>query len=141
MMFSDKAILMREIGNGIMFLSAMCTVFIFAWYIWDYHKELGWRDRTIIAATSICVLMTGHAVRAGPSWMEFLWADLGWDPHVWTSRLEFFFTATVLTILGKLWVDFTFSKYNYRWPIFAFISIFSIGLPIGLHFFMEWLYS
>jgi hypothetical protein len=134
MMFNEQAIILREICNGIMFIGAVVMIGIFAHYIWRRSRERDrwYRDIAVQAAGAISVLLLGHSIRAGASWMEFLWLDIGWDNSFWTAAIDIFLAATILTVMGKMLMVFAFSPYRWRWHLTLGTAVVAIALPIAV---------
>lgn len=132
----------REVCNGAMFISAVIMMGIFACYFYRNRRIIRdwWRGNlthraqeawnTMQAAVAIIVLLSGHALRAGTSWLEFLWSDMGWEPNVWVSTYEIFAVATALTILGKVSMIYTFSPLRCRNLIVSGTLLCAFGIPL-----------
>lgn len=130
-MFDEQAIVLREICNGIMFLSACTLIGIFTHYIWAgaSKNRLWYKDSSNHAAAAIVILMAGHATRAFSSWMEFLFADLGWDNSLWINSLYLFTIATALIISAKLLMVYTFAPTRWRALLTWTALAASVGIP------------
>lgn len=132
-MFTEQSVHLRELGNGIMFISAICMIAIFSYYLVARFRIQGWkccRDLASQAAASIVILMAGHAVRAGSSWMEFIWTDVGWNNDFWANSVIFFTIASGLIIIGKMLIIFAFSSYYWRWHITIGAGAISLFIPL-----------
>jgi len=141
MEFSSQTVVVREICNGAMFLSALFVIGIFANYVRHRCAE-GFRrclgDPVVLAALCIIVLMVGHAIRAGSSWMEFLWRDLDWDAGAWTNTETIFLTATALILSGKLLIVYVFAVWEWRWVLVALALMISVGVPLAVAALAAW---
>ncbi len=132
-MFEEKAIILREICNGIMFIGAIVMIIIFMDYILRMRREWPevWsKDIAVRGAAAVVILMTGHALRAFTSWMEFLLRHLGHNPEWLTNALVLFLMATILIVLGKMSIIFAFSRYKWRWYWTIGASVVSVTIPV-----------
>lgn len=119
-------IAIREFANGTMFLSALLLLFIFAVFCWKNRKSFLY-NHTTQAAAAIAVLMAGHAVRSGSSWVEFMIAAQRLNLSNWFYWSPIWFlTATSLVIWGKVLMIYVFAPKKYCW---YFIMI---GIPLCL---------
>jgi ABC-type glycerol-3-phosphate transport system permease component len=133
--FTEQTIMLREFCNGVLFLSAVMLIVIFARYIIHECGLSGWhnchKDIAVQAAAAIVILMCGHAVRAGSSWMEFFWERHEWPGGWWSKNtLWVFLTATALTLTGKMLITYAFVPWRYRWHLVAFVATVSIAVPL-----------
>jgi hypothetical protein len=131
-MFTDYSILLREICNGIMCVSAVVLVGIFTDYIlrrWREDSARCFKDSAVQAALAILVLLCGHAIRAFSGWMQFLWMRNDMDPDFWANAVELFLTATVLIIAGKVMMIYTFAPVQWRWKALV-VTVIALAVPI-----------
>lgn len=132
-MFTETTILVREVCNGIMAVSALTMLAVFISYvITESRTEQFWyNDPAVHAAVAIIVLTLGHFIRALSGWMEFVWLDfgkVGW----WVNTVGIFMLSTILIVLGKLMIVYTFSPAKWRWQITLAAGVVSITIPIGV---------
>src|SRR4051812_27538742 len=101
--FETTAVIVREVCNGIIFCCAAVMLYVFGNFIWVARRDKDeWHtDRAVWAAGAIGVLLAGHMLRAGSSWMEFLWLDMGWDNAIWTDALTLFLASIAFIVVGK----------------------------------------
>lgn len=132
MMYTDETIVLREICNGMMAVSAVILISVFAVYVIRYSRAArGWyNDIGVQAAIAVIILMVGHLIRAFSSWMEFLWLDLGWPQGFWVNAVGVFVAATIFTVAGKVLCAFAFAPYRWRWHLTVFIAVVSIAIPL-----------
>lgn len=102
--FAASDIVVREVCNGIIFCCAAVMVYVFGHFIWIARRgNKEWQsDRAVWAAGAIMILLVGHLLRAGSSWMEFLWLDMGWDNTVWADALALFLASIAFIVVGKV---------------------------------------
>ena len=118
MEFSALNLLVREAVNGTMALSALLLVIIFGRYSWRNRFSLA-RSQTTQAALAIMILMCGHLVRAGSSWVEFLLIDMGLSAAGWIKwTWIWFLIAAALIVVGKGMMAYTFAPRAWRRAIF-----------------------
>lgn len=142
-MYTEQIIILREICNGIMFLSAVLVMtIVFVTYVVRQYNRGEWlgvdgkpvdhwyQDIAVQAAGAFIVLMIGHAIRAGSSWAEFFWLRHGWGFGGWVDLLAIFIAATGFTLAGKLLVTFAFTKRRWGWWLVFFVGGMSISIPL-----------
>ncbi len=131
-MFGEGSVILREICNGIMCISAVMIIGIFIHYVWRGIRENPhwYRDPVIQSAGAIIILLTGHAMRAFSGWMQFLWLDIGWDPDFWANSMDIFVVATALIIGAKLLMVSIFAPGRWRALLTNSALVFSIGIPV-----------
>lgn len=133
-MFAENSIILREVCNGIMFISAVIIVGIFLHYVWTAtNNDRNWYKNPVTqSAGAIILLMTGHAMRAFSGWMQFLWMDIGWDPSLWSNSVDLFIVATTLIIGAKVLMIFIFSPIRWRTFLTNTALLLSIGIPAAI---------
>jgi uncharacterized membrane protein len=129
---TNETIIVREVCNGVMFLSALMIIGIFMHYMWKRRREKF--DTNLQAALAITIVLLGNSFRAGSSWMEFLWVQLNWNSGFLRETIEFFITATVLIVLGKVMMINTFAPDQYRKTLTILALIISFGVPMLVAF-------
>lgn len=133
-MFPNYTVLVREICNGIMFVSAVLLIMIFVDYIFRSCQSDRdcFRDSAIQAAISLIILMLGHAIRAFTGWMQWLSIRNEWATDIWIDEINMFLVATVLIVLGKDLMIYTFTPYRWGWRLGLAIgaAVVAITIPV-----------
>lgn len=132
-MFDDTSIIVREICNGAMCISALVLVGVFSSYILRTRREMPntWRqDIAVHGAFAAVVLLTGHAIRAFAGWAQFLFLDLRLDADFWANSNAIFLTATAFVLTGKLLMVYAFSRNGTRAAFTAAAAAAAIIIPI-----------
>lgn len=133
-MFTDQSVLLRELCNGIMCISALILVGIFVHYIyrrWRRDHD-AMKDVAVWAAVAFVVLMTGHAIRAFSGWMQFFWLRMEWDANVWMNGVELFLAATALIITAKILMVYTFAPYRWGSRLALLAATFAVLIPVSV---------
>lgn len=133
-MFPNYTVLVREICNGVMFVSAVLLIVIFVDYIFrtcQSDKDC-FKDSAIQAAISLTILMIGHAIRAFSGWMQWLSIRNEWETNIWIDEINMFLVATVLIVLGKDLMIYTFAPYRWGWRFTVAVgaAVVAITIPI-----------
>lgn len=137
--FTEQAATIREICNGILFLSAILLVAVWVDYAFNYRKQhprKWWRDDAVQGAGILALLMLGHAMRAGSSWMEFLYADIGWNNSFFANSIEIFIAATSIILVAKLLIAYKFTRYGWRWFALGGLFLLSVGIPVAIKYWL-----
>lgn len=117
-------IFVREVVNGAMALSALLVCFVFARYAWHNRTSLR-HNSTVKAAVAILILMAGHFMRAGSSWVEFMLLDLGIDTKHWLQWTWLWFILAFIGIVsGKILILGAFAPRKWR------NRLILIGMPL-----------
>lgn len=140
-MFDTDTIIVREVCNGAIFITGLAVLAIFANHIRNVYKESGdwYRSVDVHAAAAIILLVLGHVIRAGASWMEFLWSHMGWDNDFWANTIEIFLLATLLIVLGKELIVFEFTPKKWRWPFTIGTASLAVLIPLIMALIVEYL--
>lgn len=132
-MFDESSIIVREICNGAMCVSAIILVCVFSRYILRTRREMpgGWyKDIAVHAAIAAIVLLSGHVIRAFAGWMQFFYMDVGWDPDFWVNSNTIFLTATALVLSGKLMMVYAFSRDGTQATVTIRAAVAAITIPL-----------
>jgi len=134
-MFNETSIILREVCNGMMFVSAFILIVLFASFLWREvarDKHCWVRDPVCQSAIVIILLLVGHGIRAFAAWMQFLWMDIGWDADFWTNSIELFIAATVIIVTAKQFMVIVFSSEKWRWPLTALTLVLTVVIPMSV---------
>jgi hypothetical protein len=130
MTFAPDTAALRAYCNGAMAVSSLILIGIFVRYIiGSIRRPRWWRDLSVQAAGAITILMIGHLVRAATSWVTFTWIAEHWDVSQWTNEWSYFLGATILVLVGKILMTWSFSPSRWRWALIATLLITSLGVP------------
>ena len=149
----NSVVFVREVCNGIMATTALITVIVFGEYLVRFIvTERKWyHHMTFQAALAIFIMVMGHLVRAGMSWLGFLSVRMGWttvgsggsagftalaEPF-WFNSAWVFIVATMLITLGKLMIilafapdQLMFGKHRISWRVHLKVAfVFLVGVP------------
>src|SRR5678809_520406 len=134
-MFNETSVILREVCNGMMFVSAFILILLFSSFL---RKEIV-KDKSCWAFDPVCqsaiviiLLLIGHGIRAFSAWMQFIWMDIGWDPDFWANSIEIFISATVIIVSAKQFMVIVFSSDRWRWPLSALTLILTTTIPMGI---------
>lgn len=139
-MFTETSVLVREICNGVMCVSALMVIAMFVHYIVQRCCERPgsfWDSPAVQGATALAVLMTGHAIRAFSGWMQFLFLDHGWNPLYWANASLPFLAATAMIVGGKMLIVYTFAPYHWRYWLIAGAAFLSVVIPVAVALALE----
>lgn len=132
-MFDESSIIVREICNGAMCVSAIILVGVFSAYILRTRREMPrewYRDIAVHGAIAATVLLTGHVIRSFAGWMQFFYMDIGWDPDFWVNSNALFLTATAIILSGKLMMVYAFSCHGKRGIATAATAVAAVIIPL-----------
>jgi hypothetical protein len=134
-MFDQSSIIVREICNGAMCVSAIILIFVFGRYVLRTRQEMprSWyRDIAVQGALAMIVLLFGHAIRAFAGWAQFFYLDIGWDPDFWSNSNALFLTATSFVLTGKLRMIYAFSRNGTRAIIALSAAAAIVTIPLAV---------
>jgi hypothetical protein len=116
MIFTDESAVLRQICNGIMCVGAIMVIDTFVRYLWQRSKkDPQWtHDIAVVAAISLIILLSGHAIRAFSGWMQFLALSLHGNASFWANSMSQFLLATLLIVIGKVAMIYFFSPERTR---------------------------
>jgi len=130
--YSELTVLVRQIANGSMAISALFVIAVFVhfiWRSWPYTKY----NVAVKAAVAILVLTIGHLIRSVSSWLEFLWIDLNWDVSTWLIKSwSWFLISAVLVLIGKSLMLLNFAPWRHRKVITITAVVTAVAFPILL---------
>lgn len=132
--FAEHSVVVREVCNGVLALSALALVCIFGCYVHRRWRTFGFKNGDELlaaqAASAITLLLVGHFIRSFLGWMQFVWADLGWPADNWTNASEYFIIATILILAGKWAMVYIFGML--RWPMLLLLALGIFSVPVAL---------
>lgn len=130
MEFEFDDALIREIANGIITLSGLLLLFIFARYCW-HHKNSIYKNASVKVALAIMLLMAGHSIRSGGSWIEFFMLRMLYRMDHWLNwSFTWFLAAMGFILLGKLMMIYLFAPINWRRPLLFIWVPFCLLAPL-----------
>lgn len=127
--YTDLTLLVRQVANGAMAISAVFILVVFGQYLW--HNWSARHSVSFKAAVAIFILTAGHLIRSASSWLEFILIDVGIDPdELIVISWSWFLLAVILVLIGKALMLLNFAPWENRKRWTAGAICCAIGIPI-----------
>src|SRR6266550_3076557 len=129
--YSQISLLIRELANGALTVSAFLIVGFLLYYINNIRRgdPNWWSDPVIKFSVALIILFVGHTMRSVPSWFEFLFHE----ERVWFSVAFWFPLAIICALWGKALFLWALAPEKWRASLIWLMAVISIVIPVVVH--------